>query len=884
MKIDHCTNYEDAIILEMKLKGRDSIILACIYRSPSSNEEQNLALNNLIKEVVDSKHSHKVIVGDFNYPQIDWKNLRTNRTGDAQARRFLETILENYLHQHIEQPTRARGEENPNVLDLLFTNELNMVTEVNHMSPLGKSDHCILSIDIECYTEINRLTEEYYIYNKGKYDKMKQELQIDWEIKLEHLDANGQWETIKNEIKRSMEKNIPKVRRTNTIHIRKKQQSTLEENTIRLIKKKHRLWKRYIETKDQSKYREYCKIRNNIKTQIRNRKRQVEQMVARDSKEDPKKFWKYVKSKSKTKEKVTNLKYKDENGNIKTTTSDSEKANVLQDFFSTVYTTESGHIPTQPRRTVSGMEDFAFEVTNIKKILSDLNPSKSPGPDDLHPRVYKELADVLAIPLTMLYNKCVESGEIPLDWKTATVSAIFKKGKKADPENYRPVSLTCIACKVMEKSIKERLVEYITTNNLLSDKQYGFVSGRSTIIQLTMMLDDWTRALDGEDSVDCIYLDFQKAFDTVPHKRLLNKLKSYGIEGKNLELLLAFLSDRKQRVRVNGEYSKWIKVTSGIPQGSILGPILFVLFINDMPDNVNTNLLMFADDTKIYNIIRKKEEETLETPERSDLQHYIEILNNWSEKWQLKFNSSKCKTLRLGKARNEEHNYMLGVTTLPNVKEEKDLGITIDCELKYKSHIGEKISKAQTMTGIIRRSFDFLDTRMFKKLFSAIVRPIIEYGQIIWSPHDKTQIREIENILRRASKQLPGMKDKDYMSRLKDIDIPCLLARRMRGDLIEVYKILNKKYDPRILSENLFELNTRANTRGNGRKLVKPSSSTTSRKSFFTLRTINDWNSLPSEVVNAPSLNTFKNRLDNFLKNKDLYYNFENCLEHFTAI
>ena len=348
--------------------------------------------------------------------------------------------------------------------------------------------------------------------------------------------------------------------------------------------------------------------------------------------------------------------------------------------------------------------------------------------------------------------------------------------------------------------------------------------------------------------------------------------------GKKLNLVKAFLEGRRQRVRVNGRFSSWTPVTSGIPQGSILGPMLFILFINDLPEDVKSDLLMFADDTKIYQALEIDESESKRG--RQTLQEDLIRLQSWSVKWQLQFNNSKCKTLRLGPRKEDEHHYKLYGNPLPDVTEEKDLGVTFDRELKYKAHIAEKVKKANTEAGIIRRSFKYLDKQMYKRLFSTIVRPILEYGQTIWSPHDKTQIREIENVQRRSTKQIPDVKEKSYTERLREIDLPCLLTRRIRGDLIEIYKLLHNRYDPDV-SGVLIKLNTRTNTRSNGLKIEKQNSRLNCRRYYFTMRCINIWNKLDTTIVNAASLNNFKQMIDKFFKENGTYYDFQQSLDFY---
>lgn len=457
-------------------------------------------------------------------------------------------------------------------------------------------------------------------------------------------------------------------------------------------------------------------------------------------------------------------------------------------------------------------------------------------------------------------NKSLGEGSLPKSWKEAKVTPIFKKGRRQDRNNYRPISLTSVVCKIMESIIRDHVMNHLKINDLLNACQHGFVNGRSCSTQLLMCLEVWTNIIEEGGDLDILYLDFAKAFDSVPHKRLLMKLKSLGITGNVFGWVQDFLSKRKQQVVVEDEVSSWAEVLSGVPQGSVLGPILFICFVNDMPDVVHSGIQMFADDTKIFaKVTSEKEHRQLQTD--------LEKLQNWSKDWQLKFNASKCKVMHVGND-NQKFNYHMKQgqenIQLEETLVEKDLGVYVDNKLNFERHIETQVNKANRILGLIRRSFDNLDEHSLPMLYKSLIRPHLEYCHAVWYPKYEKHAKLIEGVQRRATKMIPKLKNVNYDERLKLLKLPSMYYRRTRGDLIECFKYckgLNNVEPP-------LHFDNQTRTRGHRFKLLKERCEKAIRKHYFSMRIVNKWNNLPSSVVNAKNINTFKNRLDKFLKSE----------------
>ena len=620
---------------------------------------------------------------------------------------------------------------------------------------------------------------------------------------------------------------------------------------------KQTMWRVYRRTRKDEDYAKYKEALNAATTEIRQSKRSYEQKLACNIKNDSKSFYAYVRSKQNVQDKVGPLE--DSAGNI--ISQGFLMAEDLNGYFSSVFTKEDiSSLPVADAKFQGAKSDYLgpLVVTPelVAKKIKAMKDNKSPGVDGIPPKLLMETVEQISIPLARVFNLSLKEGVVPFEWKEANIIPLFKKGSRNKSDNYRPVSLTSVISKLLERLIKDHMVEFLVKHKLLNSSQHGFLKARSCLTNMLCFLEEITKWIDVGSPVDIIYLDFQKAFDKVPHQRLLLKLKAHGIGDSITDWIEQWLTDRRQRVVVDGEVSNWKSVLSGIPQVSVLGPILFLIYINDLDDSITSNVLKFADDTKLFRKVNTD-------GDKQHLQNDLDRLVKWSEKWQMLFNFGKCKCLHTGH-RNLNVNYKMGDTVLGTTVKEKDLGVTISADMKVSEQCGIAASKGNQILGLIRRNITYKGKKLIIPLYKAIVRPHLEYCIQAWRPYRKKDIDTLERIQRRATKMIPELRDLSYEERLKECGLTTLETRRLRGDQIEVFKILNGYEN---IDRNMFfSLKKDSRTRGHEVKLVKDQCRLDIRKHSFSQRTINEWNKLSTDCVTASSVNMFKNKVDTYLR------------------
>ena len=826
------------------------ILVGCIYRSTSSPEVNNNRLNELIRQANEVAGGNRLLImGDFNVPNIDWINNITLPRARILERDFFDTVSDNFLHQHVKKPTRFRGTEK-SVLDLFFTKEEGDVRNVKVLPPVARSDHGIVIGEFICKWMNRTVPRKTKIYSRGKYDIIAREIaRVNWpeiatDLTVRELlqSYNGKYTLLANN-------NIPVGSQ------RDYNEPWMNRSILKLWKRKNHAWKRLGVRSSRRRWDEYRHHRDRLRKAIRRSRRSHEKKIAGNARHNKRAFFKYVNSRLTVRPEITAMKTID-NGIVE---EDADIAETMVSYFSTVHTNYRGEVmPEMQDVTDKQIQDIVITPELVAGKLEKLERHKSCGSDDIHSYVLRETAKEMSVPLSLIFQKSLDEGICPEEWKCANVTPIHKKGDRSEPSNYRPVSLTSQVCKVLESIIRDRIVEHLTENNLLNDAQHGFREGRSCLTNLLETLEQWTEIIDEGDSIDVAYLDFRKAFDLVSHEHLIYKLSKYGIRGQILNWITDFLKDRTQRVVIRGTASTLRKVTSGVPQGSVLGPILFLLFINDLPTELLTRLSLFADDSKLFSRILSKKSKLGNENGTITLQEDLDKVTKWAEKWKMEFNVDKCKIMHLGH-NNPKNPYRMGEATLGTTEEEKDLGVLIDNRLDFGKHIKTIVARANRVLGMIRVSFVCMNIPMFLNLYTAQVRPLLEYCVQVWSPHKRTYIKLIERVQRRATKLVPQLREKSYDERLEALGLPRLVDRRIRGDMIETYKIMTGK--DKLEKRRLFQMAT-LRGRSHSKKLYRKYSRLNVRKYWFSQRVVAKWNKLSLEEVTADKTSCFKARYD----------------------
>ena len=508
---------------------------------------------------------------------------------------------------------------------------------------------------------------------------------------------------------------------------------------------------------------------------------------------DTKTFWKTVRSLSQSSSSTIPML---QDGD-KTVKSSLDKATTLNNFFYTCFnrtqlplrdTSQEYLCPSNCPDVFLCTEDSVFEL------LTKLEASKSTGSDGVSPRMLKCTASCIAPVLCKLFNLSISSGTFPTEWKLGRITPIPKGTDSSLPSGYRPISVLPVASKLIERHVKMIVEDYLQENSPISKKQWGFMSSRSTVSALIRVIDDWLCALDQGYEVCVVFFDVSKAFDTVPHLALLSKLSELGLDPFLLRWIRSYLSNRSQYVSIDGVDSHILPVISGVPQGSVLGPLLFILYINDVATVISaeSEVNMFADDIALYRIIKS-------STDYSHLQNDINSISVCIKQKHLQFNTNKCKLMLITKKKDKSiqpPQLVLDGVPLARVHSYKYLGITLTSNLCWSPHIMNCCNKARRPVGLLYRQFyENATSPTLLKLYCSFIRPHLEYAAIVWNPALKGDIELLENAQKFALRVCMKSWNSTYQELLTCAKLPSLQDRRTRASLCHLFKIINDLTD-----------------------------------------------------------------------------------------
>ena len=838
----------ESIWVNIEIAGWKNMLIGAFYQRP--NEKSTQFLEELATSLTKASKRKKTTVclgGDFNEPDIDWDtlSLKPGCKNPNVARKLLEIVHDFSLEQVVKEPTRQK-----NILDLFFTS--NHATIQNSMVAPGVGDHDGIPVIDQSSRPWRAKVKPRLIhqYHKADVDQIKKEMKKLSDTIVDRNNAESTpdsvWKELKQGISETIQKHVP------SKTVTKRHQSPWITRSIRSGQRmKQRYFNRARETNKDSDREKFNKVRKKVQKAT---KKSYYEYVRNTCLESRKQFWTFIK---KMKTDTAGIQSLRDKGQLK---SDAKsKADILNHQFESIFTVEDPltKMTDNDQRAFPTMPDITVICDGVVKLLKNLKPNKATGPDGVPGQILKMAADELAPALTLLFNMSISTGSLPQDWLTANITPIYKKGDKATASNYRPVSLTSITCKLLEHILHSNIMKHLDKHNILTDKQHGFRAKHSCETQLLQTVHDFAHSLDKRKQTDIIIMDFSKAFDTVPHNRLLYKLRKYGISGFTHTWLTQFLTTRTQRVVVDGEQSDWVKVRSGVPQGTVLGPLLFLLYINDLPHNIKSQVRLFADDCVMYNTINNDNDS-------HTLQQDLHTLTQWQDNWQLKFNLDKCYVLKVTRSNSpKQHKYTLGTHTLQETKTHTYLGVELSGDLKWTNHINRITAKANRALGFIRRNLHPCPQDLKVTAYQTLVRPHLEYCSSVWDPHTQDLITKLESVQRRGARFVSN----DYRwtssvsKMLTKLNWNPLEHRRRASRLTMLHKISQGQVA--IPAHKFIQpVQTRSSSRVNHSKAYTriPGKSNVFNDSFFPL-TILQWNQLPEHLINITNPDSFKSHV-----------------------
>ena len=741
----------DIEVVSVKIGVDHDFVLCSVYIPPDS-PACHISSSVLYFTSLISCSNRCIFVGDFNFPDINWSSLIGS---SLSSNTFCEFIFDCNLTQHVMQPTHIKG----NILDLVLTTPS---VNIEHISVSSDhlpnfSDHFIISFDIPCCPPSTSNPKPLYVFDFSKAnftDICSFLLDFDFSICFQSHNIEFIWSTIRSLIFEAISLYVPK------IHLKRRNGPKWLNSDIR----HHRNCLRTMRRRSKfhpTPHRNHKIMSSEIslRSKITQAKALYESKLIESFKTNHSQaIYHYIRA------------FTDQNVIPSIVThgemcavSDYHKACLFNQYFHSVFTKSSFQLPpiSDLPTPLTNFSEIVISELDVYNALSSLDTTKASGCDGISAKLLKHCAIALYQPLHHLFSLSLSQHYIPLEWRTHLIRPIFKSGDKHDAKNYRPISLLCVVSKVLERLVFDQMIDFVKSS--VSTTQFGFLKGHSSLQQLLIF---WNSVINSYQT-DVVYLDFRKAFDSVAHNELLHKLWHFGICGNLWMWFKAYLSDRCQYVSVGHSASGVLPVISGVPQGSILGPLLFLIYINDLPDKLSlSKLLLFADDAKCFMSISSR-------ADCLSLQVDLSSLVDWSSTWKLTFNEKKCSVVHFTRGQSSVIlSYSINDTIISSVGSQKDLGVILSADMQWRSHYLFIIARAYKMLGLIRRVFSSVrDVYPKRCLYLSLIRSQLLYCSPLWRPQLLVDVRSLETVQRRATKFIINNPSMDYRDRLIRLEL-----------------------------------------------------------------------------------------------------------------
>lgn len=780
-----------------------SIYVCCVYLRPNSDPELYRKHSKTVQYLLDRTNETDmlIVLGDYNLPNLSWDfdehlnaYLPANASSESEIT-LTQTILDSGLSQICCLPNA-----NGRLLDLSFVSDTQQIQMVEPPTALLKVDAhhrpFVLTCDVSSFPAEEQNDAFYYDFKRFDPATLDAALAtVDWTSILSDCPVNIAVSRFYEIVRALIAEMVPLKKIPQAHHKYPWWSRELGKHRNKLRKIRKRFFKNR-SAENMLTLQNAENAYNELKTvAFQNYINRLET----DFKNDPSSFWTFVKSRKQNHGAPSDMFYDDRQAN-----DNCGSANLFADFFSSVYNDE---LPAAENVTNSSnsihLPRLEVSANDVLTALSAVDPSKGAGPDRLPPILFKQCAASLSLPVSILFNKSLSNGVFPDAWKIASISPIHKNGNIHNVANYRPISILNCLGKVLEKIVHDAL--YRSIRHVISVRQHGFMKNRSTTTNLMTFVHGLIGNLEKRKQIDTVYIDFSKAFDKVPHSLAVDKMRCIGLPDWIIEWTLSYLTNREGFVKFNGAVSNSFNIPSGVPQGSHLGPLIFIIFVNDICSLLHCDCLMYADDLKIYRTVSS-------SLDCFALQEDLNRLLAWCNLNRMQVNSTKCKVISFTRQLSPiDFAYTMGPDNLERVAKIRDLGVLIDSKGKFNDHISTVTAKAHALLGFIRRNTAaFNDVYALKTLFCAIVRSTLEYAVQVWAPYHREQVTRIESVqrsfLRYALRRLPWTNPTElpaYEDRCRLINLETLAMRRTRLRRLFIFDLITNRIDCSYLLQNV---------------------------------------------------------------------------------